>query len=87
MAPEVVFVDVTFPSRLEFLAKITGHMTPSLLRQQFIDAMEANLKIPRMVAVHMNVPNREEVISEVNNLATELGIDLSPGIEEMHVVV
>jgi phosphoribosyl 1,2-cyclic phosphodiesterase len=87
MAPDVIFVDVTFPSRLEFLAKLTGHMTPSLLREQLIEAMEANVKIPRMLAVHMNVPNRAEVTQEVNDLATELGVDLGPGVEEMRVVV
>ena len=87
ITPEVVFVDVTFPSRLEFLAKLTGHLTPGLLREQLLEAMEANLKIPKLVAVHMNVPNREEVIPEVHALADELGIDLSLGKEDMSVVV
>ena len=87
MTPEVVFVDVTFPDRLEFLAKLTGHLTPGLLRAQLVEAMAANIKIPRLVAVHMNVPTQKEVIPEVKALASELGIDLNLGEEDMSVVV
>ena len=83
LVPQVLFVDVTFPNRSEFLAKLTGHLTPNLLREQVAEAKEAKLSLPRMVAVHINVPNREEVIGEVRSLANELGIDLSPGAEGM----
>lgn len=32
MAPRVLFVDVTFPNRLEQRAKLTGHLTPGMLQ-------------------------------------------------------
>ena len=83
LVPQVLFVDVTFPNRSEFLAKLTGHLTPNLLRDQVAEAKKAKLSLPRMVAVHINVPNREEVIGEVRSLANELGLDLSPGTEGM----
>ena len=85
LSPQVIFVDVTFPSRMEFLAKLTGHLTPNMLREQVLEASKAKLRLPKMVAVHMNVPTRDEVIPEVESIANELGIDLSAGAEEMVV--
>ena len=82
-APQVIFIDVTFPTRLEFLAKLTGHLTPGLLREQLKGALKAKLNLPKMVAVHVNVPNQEEVVLEVEKVASELGVDLSVGIEDM----
>ena len=87
LAPQAMFVDVTFPSRSEFLAKLTGHLTPSLLREQVLEATKAKLSLPKMVAVHIHVPEREEVIREVKSLAGELGIDLSSGAEGMVIEV
>ena len=80
-----MFVDVTFPNKLEALAKLTGHLTPALLREQIIEALTAGLSVPRMVAVHISVPGQEQVIKELKSVAAELRIDLSPGFEEMVV--
>lgn len=84
-APEVVFVDVTFPNRLEERARLTGHLTPGLLRTQLIAAFEDNLRIPRIVPVHMSLVDRDEVAEELKSLAAELGVDLTPGYEGMVV--
>ena len=81
--PNVLFIDVTFPNRLEGLAKLTGHLTPKLLGEQLLEVSKAKLHLPKMLAVHINVPNRDEVIPEVKSLATDLGIDLGPGAEDM----
>ena len=86
-APQILFIDVTFPSRLAGLANATGHLTPNLLRDQIVEALKAKLRLPRMVAVHINVPNLEEVVQEVGSLATELGVDLSAGTDEMVVAL
>lgn len=82
-APDVLFVDVTFPSEMEDLAKLTGHLTPRLLRQRIQDVQNRGLRLPRIVAVHMSAPDREAVRSEVAQLAVELKIELMPGEEDM----
>lgn len=81
LAPQALFIDVTFPSRSEYLAKLTGHLTPSLLREQILEVRKANLNLPKMIAVHIHVPEWEEVES----LGKELGIDLSAGVEGMAI--
>jgi phosphoribosyl 1,2-cyclic phosphodiesterase len=86
-APEVLFVDVTFPSHLENLAKLTGHLTPKLLKEQLQQVLKARLKLPRIVAVHISVQNRDQVVMQVESVAAELGIDLRAGEQEMIVAV
>ena len=85
LEPQVVFVDVTFPNRLEERAMLTGHMTPGILRNRLIEAFEDNMRIPRIVPVHISLVDREEVAEELKSVATELGVDLTPGYEGMIV--
>ena len=86
-APEVLFADVTFPDRLENVAKLTGHMTPNLLKKELEGALEAGVNLPRIVAVHISSQNHHEVVGEIDEVATELGIDLGAGKQDMVVAV
>ena len=79
MGPQVMLVDMTFPNRLRSLAKLTGHLTPQLLRDQVVEAKAAGLRIPRLVGVHRGLGNEEELIAELAAVRRELGIDLSAG--------
>ena len=84
-SPRVLFVDVTFPNRLESLAKLTGHLTPSLLRYEVLEALKMNISLPKIVAVHISLGDRDEVVQELSSVTTELGVDLTPGYEDMVV--
>ena len=85
LAPQVVFADVTFPNRLEQRAKVTGHLTPALLRHQLLEALKNNERLPRIVPVHISLVHRDEVALELKSLSSELGVDLMPGYEDMVV--
>ena len=85
LAPQVVFVDVTFPNRLEQRARASGHLTPGTLRSQLIEALKDNVRLPRIVPVHISLVDREEVAEDLKSVATELGVDLTPGYEDMVV--
>ena len=86
LSPKVLFVDVTFPNRLKWRAKLTGHMTPGFLRDQLVQALTTNtVTLPRIVAVHRDVASENEVIEELSAVTAELGVDLIPGYEEMVV--
>ncbi|MCH7605621.1 MAG: MBL fold metallo-hydrolase [Chloroflexi bacterium] len=76
MRPQVLFVDVTFRNSAVDLARLTGHLTPWLLREQLIGALDAGLSLPRVVAVHLHPDHREQVLGELSDLAAELGVDL-----------
>ncbi len=85
LSPQVVFVDVTYPNRLEWRAKLTGHLTPGLLRLQILEALKENITLPRIVPVHINLADSEEVAEELKAVTADLGIDLEPGYESMVV--
>ncbi|MBI4339871.1 MAG: MBL fold metallo-hydrolase [Chloroflexi bacterium] len=82
---QVLFVDVTFPNRLEPRAKMSGHLTPALLGQQLGQALERGLRLPRIVPVHLGVGYQEELLKELGQEASRLGIDLRPAFEDMVV--
>ncbi|MEE8518604.1 MAG: MBL fold metallo-hydrolase, partial [Dehalococcoidia bacterium] len=85
MAPELLFVDVTFPNALEWRAKISGHLTPALLKQQLTLAREAGVPIPRIVSVHRSLEHEEDILRELSEVGKELSIDIEPGYEGMVV--
>ena len=85
LEPQVIFVDVTFPNRLEHIANISGHLTPGLLRGQLLELVKTNAQLPRIVPVHLSLTERDEVIQELKSISNELGVDLTPGYEDMLV--
>ena len=87
MCPQLLFVDVSFPNRLTGLAQHTGHLTPCMLRKDLLNVLRKNFCPPRIVAVHFSPEYEEEVVGELNALAEELEIDLTPGRKEMLITV
>ena len=83
MAPEVVFVDVTYPNRLQWRAEVSGHLTPSLLERQLGGALSAGVRLPRIVPVHLSLQERDEIHKELAAVASRLNVDLTPGYEDM----
>jgi ribonuclease BN (tRNA processing enzyme) len=87
LAADVVFVEVTFPNRLEEQARITKHMTPAGLRSHLAGALKAGLQVPKMVAVHISLEYQDEIMEQIASVAEELSIDLIPGYEDMELEV
>ena len=81
--PEVVFVDVTYPNRLQWRAEVSGHLTPSLLERQLGEVLRTGVRLPRIVPVHLSLQERDEIHEELSAVAKALNVDLTPGYEEM----
>ncbi len=81
--PQVLFVDVTFPNRLESRAKVTGHLTPELLGHQIRAALQRGVRLPTIVPVHLSAQYEQEVERDLSAIESELGIALKPGREGM----
>ena len=84
---DLMFVDVSFPNRMKELAELTGHLTPQKLEDELISLQPKDGRWPRIVAVHMNPADRDELASELETVRHRLGIDLSPGIEGMTISI
>ena len=82
-APEVVFVDVTYPNRLQWRAEVSGHLTPSLVEHQLGAALRAGVRLPKIVPVHMSLQDQDEIREELSVVAKALRVDLTPGYEDM----
>ena len=82
-----MFVDVSFPNHMAELAALTGHLTPKKLQEELASIQPAGGKWPKILAVHMNPADKDELASELDIVSQELGIDLSPGIEGMTISI
>lgn len=85
--PSVLFVDVTFPDRLHNLAKMTGHLTPSCLREELLPVIADGFTPPRIVAVHISPQYQDELARELDNLSREIGVEVAIGFEGMRISV
>ena len=69
-------MDLTFSNRESDKARKTGHLTPNLLREQLIQAIEQDLRLPEIVAVHMDVSQEEQIKEEIKLIEKELSIQI-----------
>lgn len=81
LSPEMLFVDVTFPDRLEPRALLTGHLTPRRLGAQLRAARRLGLKLPAIVPVHLSTLHEQEIRRDLAAVGVEFGIALTPGRE------
>ena len=85
--PDLLFIEVTFPERMEELAKITGHLTPKFLRSELVEVARQNLVMPRIMIVHRAPDYEAEIAEELAGVSTELGIEITLASEGMAVEV
>ena len=83
--PDPIFLEVTFGSKAANLAKLTGHLTPELLKDEIIEVMKHNLPILRLFAVHMNPSHEEEIAEELVRVSSDLGVGITIAKEGMIV--
>ena len=82
-APDVLFVECTFPDRLEDLARLTGHLTPSLLRLEVEELREAGFDLPQIVLVHMSFTDHQEIAKQAKAMGKKLGAEVRPAFAGM----
>ncbi len=87
LQPSVLFVDVTFPSCMHDLAKTTGHLTPSCLREELLSVMAQGATPPRIVAVHLSPRHQDEVARELEKVSHDIGVQIDVGFEDMRMSV
>ena len=83
LAPEVVFVDVTYPNRLQWRAEVSGHLTPALLERELGAALRDDVRLPRIVPVHLSLQDQDEINEELLAVGKALDVGLTPGYEDM----
>ena len=71
--------------RMAERAKRSKHLTPGTLKRELAAALEAGVKLPRIVPVHRNLAAEAEILKELAAVESSLGVELEPGYEDMVV--
>ncbi|OGO40350.1 MAG: hypothetical protein A2147_00865 [Chloroflexi bacterium RBG_16_57_8] len=87
ISPDLLIVEVTFPDRLESLAKASCHLTPRLL-QEGLDLFRRQAGyLPRIVVVHMDPSLEDELSRELATVSTNLGAQVTVAREGMELTL
>jgi len=85
ISPQLLVAEVTAPNRFENFGRESGHLTPSLLKQELAKFRDTKGYLPQMVLVHMNPRLEKEIAGEVSAVAASLGSKITLGYEGMQI--
>jgi len=85
VSPQLLVADVTGLNRYGGNAGWSGHLTAGMLREELEDFRQIHGYLPRVVTVHMNVPDEAEIKTELASAAAALGIEIEVGYEGMEI--
>ena len=85
VSPQLLITEVTAPDRYEEFAKESGHLTPSLLKQELVSFREVKGYLPRVVVVHMNPDMEGEIETEIVTVAKALNSSITLAHEGMQL--
>jgi len=87
VSPQLLIIEVTSSDKYAEWAGESGHLAPSLLKQELISFQKVNGYLPRVVTVHMNPDLEEEIAVEVAAVAKELGCSITLACEGMEISI
>jgi len=73
--------------KLEQWAKLTGHLSPQLLKSELLDFRRMKGYVPPTIVIHLNPLLEGEIAPEIAEVALELGASISLGQEGMKVTL
>ena len=85
VAPQLLITEVTLPNKYEEFAKESGHLTPSLLKQELVSFREVKGYLPQVVVVHMNPDMEGEIETEIVTVAKALNSSITLAHEGMQL--
>ncbi len=85
ISPQLLIIEVTAPNSHERFAIQSGHLTPSLLKQELINFRDVNGYLPPVVAVHMNPRLEKEIEAETEAIARDLNTSITLAYEGMQL--
>ena len=85
ISPHLLIAEVTAPNRYEDFARESGHLTPSLLKQELISFRELKGYLPEVVVVHMDPRLEREIEAEIATVAATLNSAINLAYEGMQL--
>ncbi len=87
ISPQLLITEVTGSNRFEQFGQESGHLTPALLKEELLAFREQKGYIPDIVTVHMSPGLETEIKGQLDEIAGELGINITPGYEGMELEI
>ncbi len=85
VSPQLLITEVTAPDRYEEFGRESGHLTPTLLKQELTVFRELKSYLPRVVVVHMNPYLEKEIAAEIAVVAEDLNSPITLAYEGMRL--
>lgn len=87
VSPQLLIIEVTSSDRYAEWAGSSGHLAPSLLKQELAGFKEVNGYLPPVVTVHMSPDLEEEIAAELAVVAGELDCSITLAKEGMEISI
>ncbi|MFC1950759.1 MBL fold metallo-hydrolase [Chloroflexota bacterium] len=85
VSPQLLIIEVTASNKYEGFSKESGHLTPSLLKQELASFREIKGYLPQVVTIHMNPDLEEEIKTEIAVVAKVLNSPINVSYEGMQL--
>ncbi len=85
VSPQLLITEVTATNKYEEFAKESGHLTPSLLKQELTSFRGIKDYLPQVVVVHMNPDMEREIETEIAAVAQALDSSITLAYEGMQL--
>ena len=85
ISPQLLIAEVTASSSYDQFARESGHLTPSLLKQELISFREIKGYLPQVVVVHMSPGLEKEIGVEIAAVAKTLNNSITLAYEGMQL--
>jgi len=85
ISPQLLITEVTATSRYDDFGRESGHLTPSLLKQELIEFQKLKGYLPKVTTVHMNPDLETEIATELAAVAEELHATIALAHEGMEL--
>jgi ribonuclease BN (tRNA processing enzyme) len=83
VSPDLLIIEVTYTNGCYDLAMEAGHLTPSMLQKELESFRKSKGYLPRIVTVHTDPRDEEEIEAELAGVAGTLKTEIQPGYEGM----
>jgi len=85
VSPQLLIIEVTASDRYKEEMAKSGHLTPSLLREELTSFREIKGYLPKVVIVHMEPAQEKEIAAEIAAVERDLGGSITLAYEGMEL--